>query len=149
MTTAKTNSVKFTICGKPMGKGRARDRIVGKYVQKYTPKETVNYEVLVRMEYAAQCGSHRFPDDKALGMLITAAIPVNKSTSQRKAERMLQGLIRPGKKPDWDNVGKIICDALNGVAFRDDALIVDGRTVKTYGDRPMVTVEIWEEAENG
>lgn len=148
MTNANKTFVKFTVYGKPLGKGRPRFRNAGKYIQSYSPKETVNYEVLVRTEYTAQCGAHRFPDNMTLGMLVTAVIPIPKSASKRNKERMLEGTIRPGKKPDWDNVGKVICDALNGIAFRDDALIVDGRTIKRYGERPLVTVEIWEEAEH-
>jgi Holliday junction resolvase RusA-like endonuclease len=31
---------------------------------------------------------------------------------------------------DWENYAKACADALNGVAFNDDAQIVDGRTVK-------------------
>ncbi len=62
---------------------------------------------------------------------------------------MLEGLIHPGKTPDWDNIGKIICDALNGIAYRDDSHIVDGRTIKKYSDQPRVEVEIWEEGVNG
>jgi Holliday junction resolvase RusA-like endonuclease len=45
-------------------------------------------------------------------------------------------------KPDWDNVGKIVCDALNGVAWHDDAQIVDAHVEKRYGIEPMVCVVI-------
>ena len=45
--------------------------------------------------------------------------------------------------PDWDNVSKSICDALNGIAWVDDAQIVDGRTVKKYAsEEHPVGVEI-------
>ena len=55
---------------------------------------------------------------------------------------MIDRLIRPIRKPDWDNVGKIICDALNGIAYRDDAQIVDALVRKFYSDTPRVIVEI-------
>lgn len=45
---------------------------------------------------------------------------------------MLSGQLYPTKKPDWDNVGKIICDALNGIAYRDDAQIVFAAVSKSY-----------------
>ena len=38
----------------------------------------------------------------------------------------------PTSKPDWDNEGKLVCDALNGIVWRDDAQIVDGRVRKRF-----------------
>lgn len=55
---------------------------------------------------------------------------------------MIDRLIRPTRKPDFDNIGKIICDALNGIAYRDDAQIVDALVRKFYSDTPRVIVEI-------
>ena len=55
---------------------------------------------------------------------------------------MIDRLIRPTRKPDFDNIGKVICDALNGIAYRDDAQIVDALVRKFYSDTPRVIVEI-------
>ncbi len=57
---------------------------------------------------------------------------------------MLQGIIRPTKRPDWDNIGKIVSDALNELAYHDDSYIVDARVRKWYSDTPRVEVEITE-----
>ena len=35
-------------------------------------------------------------------------------------QNLQAGLIKPTKKPDCGNIIKIICDALNGIAYRDD-----------------------------
>ena len=40
-------------------------------------------------------------------------------------------------------MGKIVSDALNGIAYRDDSQIVDARVVKRYSDNPMVKVSVW------
>ena len=45
-------------------------------------------------------------------------------------------------KPDWDNIGKIVCDALNGSAYKDDAAITDATVCKRYGTRPCVAVRL-------
>ena len=82
-------------------------------------------------------------------MRITAYKPIPKSTSKRKTLQMLDNVIRPTKKPDWDNIGKIVCDALNKTAFHDDAQIVDGSVIKCYSEQPRIEVEIWEIAEGG
>lgn len=136
--------VKFIILGEPNGKGRPKFDTRGPYVRAVTPKKTANYEALVKMEYQAQCDGFMFSRDAALGMLVTAYKPIPKSTSKKKRVLMLGDIIRPTKKPDWDNVGKIVCDALNKIAFCDDTQIVDGRVIKLYAEQPRVEVEIWQ-----
>lgn len=136
--------VKFIILGEPNGKGRPKFDTRGPYVRAVTPKKTANYEALVKMEYQAQCDGFMFSRDAALGMLVTAYKPIPKSTSKKKRVLMLGDIILPTKKPDWDNVGKIVCDALNKIAFCDDTQIVDGRVIKRYAEQPRVEVEIWQ-----
>lgn len=89
----------------------------------------------------AQAGL-QFPDDAMLSVRIFAYLSIPKSVSKKKRTAMLEGLIRPTKKPDHDNIGKIVCDALNGIAYRDDAQIVDSLVRKFYSDKPCVLVEI-------
>lgn len=132
--------VKFTILGEPKGKGRPRFcRNTGNAI---TPKDTVNYETLVHMEYLDQCNELRFPDDAMLDMRIKAYYSIPKSASKKKRAAMLAGEIRPTKKPDMDNVVKIIADALNQVAYRDDTQIVDCQCRKFYSENPRVEVTI-------
>ena len=49
---------------------------------------------------------------------------------------------RPTKKPDIDNVIKIITDALNGIAYDDDAQIVSLSATKFYDENPHVDVRL-------
>lgn len=131
---------KFTILGEPKGKGRPRFcRNTGHAI---TPKDTVNYETLVHMEYLEQCNELRFPDDAMLDMRIKAYYSIPKSASKKKRASMLAGEIRPTKKPDMDNVVKIIADALNQIAYRDDTQIVDCQCRKFYSENPRVEVTI-------
>ena len=39
-----------------------------------------------------------------------------------------------------DNIIKIICDGLNGIAWKDDAQVVEVSAAKTYAEFPSVTV---------
>lgn len=136
----ETKEVKFTIYGEPKGKGRPRFcRNTGHAM---TPKDTVNYETLVRLEYGEEYGDFRFPDDTMLDMRIMAYYSIPKSASKKKKAAMLLGTIRPTKKPDMDNVVKIIADSLNQVAYRDDTQIVDCQCRKFYSDIPRVVVTI-------
>ncbi len=47
-------------------------------------------------------------------------------------------------KPDVDNVAKFVFDALNGIYWKDDAIIVDSRIVKIYGAEPRTEITITE-----
>lgn len=110
----------------------------------YTPDKTVAYEELVRLRYKAASQGFRFADDAQLAMQITAFYPVPKSKSKRIKANMLAGAMRPTKKPDCDNVIKIICDALNELAYKDDAQIVVTQMSKYYGEVPKTLVKIME-----
>ena len=57
---------------------------------------------------------------------------------------MRERKIRPMKKPDFDNFGKIVCDSLNDIAYHDDAQIVDAQVRKFFSDDPRVVVTIQE-----
>lgn len=135
---------KFTILGEPQGKGRPRFSMIAGHVHARTPEQTATYENLVKLEYRAQCGNYKFPDDAELAMRITAFYGVPKSDSKKKAAAKLGGEIRPTKKPDMDNVVKVIADALNGYAYRDDTQIVDCLIRKFYSETPRVEVSLEE-----
>lgn len=130
-------TVQFEIPG-PV-KGKARPRVTRAEIA-YTPKDTVQYENLVRCCYQEQAGEYL---DGQLQIVITAYFEIPKSVSKKKREAMIDHRIQPTKKPDWDNIGKIICDSLNGVAYRDDAAIVSAAVTKFYtGDAPKVSVQL-------
>lgn len=134
--------VKFTVQGEPKGKGRPRFNT--KTGHAMTPVDTVNYESLVKLEYGRQCEGMMFSDDAMLDMRIRAYYSIPKAVSKKKKAMMLDGLIRPTKKPDMDNVVKIIADSLNKIAYRDDTQIVDCQCRKFYSENPRVEVKILE-----
>lgn len=129
--------IKLTIPGKPVAKGRPRVCKWGTY----TPEKTVNYETLVKELFII---SKQKKLEGALSLRVYAYFPITKSTSKKNRELMLRGKIRPTKKPDWDNLGKIVGDALNGLAYNDDSQIVDGSCIKRYSDNPRVEIELTE-----
>ena len=138
--------VKFTILGEPAGKGRPRFRSMGPYVKTYTPEKTVTYENLVKLEYRRQCSDFRFEDSAPLDMRITAYYSIPKSASKKKRAQMERFEIRPMKKPDNDNIVKVVQDALNQIAYRDVVQIVDCERRKCCSEDPGVVVTIQEAA---
>lgn len=125
----------FTVPGKPFGKQRPRVTRTG---HAYTPKETVSYENLVRMSFVEKYPEF-FPTGAPVILSVIAAFPIPQSWTKKKVKAALAGDIYPGK-PDIDNVLKIIQDALNGIAYKDDAQIWNATVTKTYAERPGVTV---------
>lgn len=131
----------FVVSGIPKAKGRPKFSRVGNYVKTYTPKDTIVYENLVRLEYERQCEDIYF-DDLPLQATIFAYFPIPKSASKWKREQMRVGIIKHDKKPDCDNLAKSILDALNGIAFNDDSQICVLTVHKLYSDEPRVDVTI-------
>jgi len=135
--------VKFSVLGEPQGKARARTvRLKSGASQSYTPKETVLYENLIVTEYRRQVGAAKFPDNEMLDLRIVAYYTIPASVSKKKKRQMEDGEIRPTKKPDMDNIVKVVSDALNTVAFRDDSQIVDCQVRKYYSYQPRIEVTI-------
>lgn len=135
-------SIKFSVPGKPFGKQRPKFSRAGQYVKTYTPDETTSYENWVRLMYSNAAKGRMFPDGAMLDVRIIAYYEVPKSVSKKKRKEMLEHRIRPTKKPDWDNIGKIICDSLNLVAYHDDSAVVDAQVRKFYSENPRVDVTI-------
>lgn len=131
---------KLLIPGKPMGK--QRPRFMRKTSITYTPKETINYETLVQQLYISKFKNLRF--EGPLKMNIAAYFGIPKSKSKKAHERMLAGYELPTKKPDMDNIIKIVADALNGIAYYDDCQIVQCKVEKFYTMDPRVEIEIQE-----
>lgn len=134
--------VKFTVLGEPQGKGRPRFTKVGQYVKTYTPDKTVSYENLVKLEYRRQCKDYMFEKGRPVDIRILAYYPIPKSVSKKKQAMMIANELRPMKKPDTDNVVKVILDSLNQIAYHDDVQAVDCQVRKFYSENPRVVVTI-------
>ena len=142
---------KIIVQGEPVAKGRPRFSTVktpggDSFVSTYTPKKTAAYEDLIRWSYKAQSGDVVFPKGCELSLTVSAFFAIPKSAPKKKRSLMEDGSIRPIKRPDADNVLKTVADALNGVAYHDDAQIVTARIDKFWSDNPRVEIEIKEAA---
>ena len=143
--------MEFIIPGKPQGKARARTFYNPKLgrTQSITPEKTVLYENLIISCFKAQNSK----DGKSIGWFkkepleveIEANYPIPKSTTKKIYAEILEGKIKPTKKPDADNIAKVVCDALNGIAYTDDTQITHLTISKHYTEtEPFVKVSISE-----
>jgi Holliday junction resolvase RusA-like endonuclease len=133
--------ITIALRGQPQGKGRARAFVRGGRVGHYTPEKTCSYEGLIRAAAMDELAG-RLPFDEPVEFVLRAVFPVPASWSKRKQQMAMTGEIKPGKKPDLDNLGKVWSDALNGVAYREDALICRMTLEKRYGPQPLVVVTV-------
>lgn len=132
----------FEIVGAPVGKRRPRFTTVHGYAQATKDKQDVIYENLVRLTFQANKPSDYDLYDKPVQMRIEAYFPIPTAFSKKKAVEASEGKICPQKKPDADNIAKIICDALNEVAYKDDTQIIELTIVKKYAKEPKVRVTL-------
>jgi Holliday junction resolvase RusA-like endonuclease len=129
----------FVIPGKPMGQPRARFARMGNFVKTYDPKEAKSYKATI-IQLARAAGVRQMIGPVRLA--IDAYLPRPKRLC-RKIDP--SNAIPAECKPDWDNIGKIVSDSLNGIAYADDAQVWHG-SVKTWyhakGDMPRVEVSL-------
>ena len=135
--------ITFSIPGTPVAKGRPRFARVGRGrgMRVYTLEKTENYEHTVAWIAKRAMLGHK-PLDGPLVLVIMVFAPVPKSFSRAKREAALQVKILPVSRPDWNNYGKLISDACNGIVWKDDAQVVDARVVKRYGITPCCVVSV-------
>lgn len=131
--------VLFEIKGEPRGKGRPRFRKNGHV---YTPAETINYETVVGLSYRNKARGYKFTSPVRVAIKAYHKIPKDKS--KKVVEDMRCERILPTKKPDVDNIAKIILDGLNHVAWDDDTQVMELIVAKAYGTEPLVVVCIEE-----
>jgi Holliday junction resolvase RusA-like endonuclease len=133
--------IKFTVPGEPKGKGRPKFSRQGKFVKTYTPETTVNYENWVKICFLEAKQSKLAGELKAE---INCYFGIPSSYSKMKKEDAYNGILRPTKKPDIDNIAKIILDSLNGLAYDDDKNIVSCQIDKWFDSNPRVEIYIYE-----
>lgn len=136
------NVIAFEVPGPIRGKARPRVTRAG---ITYTPKETAQYENLVKLcfrEAAEAENVDLFEQPVRAQLEVYYEIP--KSTTKRRQGAMLADQLYPTKKPDADNVAKIVLDSLNGIAYKDDSQVVELTVNKFYSKRgqPYVFVRL-------
>lgn len=141
--------ISFFVPGKPQGKARARTvRMPNGYTRTFTPDNTVIYENYIRCcfsEAENKRGERFFLESGTpVEMRLTAYFKPPASMSHKKQSMMLANRIQPLKKPDMDNIVKIVADALNGLAYFDDTQICVLTAKKFYWSQEGLFVQIRE-----
>lgn len=152
--------IKFIIPGEPFGKLNLRPMVMNGHARAYSPKQNnmymdriigiINQELIFEEEYI-------FPKGTPVSVLVTAYFKIpdghykyykkeKQSRYDQEGQDMLSGKIRPTKKPDLDNISKVICDAIShqGHVWYDDNQVSMELLIKLYDSNPRVEVTIEE-----
>jgi Holliday junction resolvase RusA-like endonuclease len=78
----------------------------------------------------------------AIEMHLTFYLPIPKATSKKMYAQMLNGVILPKKKPDFDNLAYLVTNALKTIVYADDSQVTDCIIRKRYSDRPRTVIQI-------
>ena len=135
--------IKFTAPGPPKGKQRQRICRINELSVTYIPKQTMEYEKLIRASYDA-VSKVQFQKDKPLEISILAPFPIPQRASKKLKKLILNDEILPTKRPDSDNIIKIILDALNEVCYHDDSQVCRVYFEKMYAEIPETKIIIKE-----
>lgn len=138
--------MRFEFDIEPVEQARPRATRMGKGIRLYDPKKLAIFKRQLGMLAKQQMLDRGLePYDGPLEVCMVFCRPVQKSISQKELARRLSGVHRPTGKPDLDNYIKSASDALNGIIWEDDNLIVSLQAEKFYSKRPHLVVEVNEQ----
>jgi len=109
----------------------------------YVPAEQRNAAALLKLAAGqAMRDAGAAVLDEPLSLTLLAEFPVPASWSKKRRNLAILGQIRPAGRPDIDNLYKLAADAMSGVVYRDDALIVECWLRKVYGVQPKLVCTV-------
>ena len=97
-----------------------------------------------KYRFLNKCNGMFLERGKPVTLRIVARFLPPKSTSKKRTALMLDGKELPLKKPDIDNIVKVVADALNGVAYHDDTQIIMVVAKKVYSSLEGLDVTVEE-----
>lgn len=120
---------------KPKSKGRPR--FIRNSNSAYTPKSTRDAENTIKLLVKSYMNSNCIPiTKKPVTLDITF---VYKNTNTKTESYPFRS-----KRPDLDNLIKLVADSCNGIVYEDDAQIVQLSARKVYGEEEGINLEVWE-----
>lgn len=136
----------LVIPGKPVAKARPRFFRRGNFVGTYKPDKEATEEgkfiILAKEQLRSQGLMEPLPPGVPVLVSYEFTFEIPKSYSQKR-RAALMGTLHT-KKPDTDNLIKFIKDALNRIAWTDDAQVAAyGHTLKKWGasGQTLITFE--------
>lgn len=141
--------IRFQVAGL-MGQPRPRFSTANNKIRTYDQEKAVNYKEQVAFACILASNKKRIKipiqaTNKGIEVKILAVYKYPQSFSKAKLELAKKDEIKPTKKPDADNIAKIILDGLNNVLWHDDNQVTRLEIEKAYSDKEYVDIEVsWQ-----
>ena len=128
-------SLEITIYVEPVGKGRPRTIRKGNKTITYTPPTTAHAESLIREQVMK------------LEAFYTKECPLLLEATFFRAppKHLPKRITLPVTRPDWDNYGKLLTDALEKFVYVSDSQITTAIIKKRFGSPPRIELSIKED----
>ena len=129
--------MRFEIEGKPVAEQRHRTAARNGKTIRYLPKETKNYQKLIQNKFKQEMERANqelplFKKNEEVALIVYVGKEIPKSYTKKKTNDILENGRKPITKPDVDNYAKIVMDALNGLAYKDDNQVSTVLVKKMY-----------------
>lgn len=131
----------FEVIGDIVGKQRPRVNMYTGSV--YTPNKTKDYEDYIKQSFFIKYPKYEMITNRVIVKII-AYLKIPKNTGKSKIEKMINGESSPMKKPDIDNIAKIVLDAINDYVIKDDIQVSKIFVEKKYGEEEKLYIKIEE-----
>ena len=128
----------FEIIGVPVPQKQTKFRIRGAFAHSYDPSSKEKGFI----QWQVKPYAPKEPLICAIEMHLTFFMPIPKATSRVKTTQMINGVILPKKRPDVDNLGYLVTNALKGIVYADDSQVTDLILRKRYSDRPRTVIKV-------
>lgn len=121
---------RLIVPGKPVHWSRAAK---GRFGNVYNKDDHRNHAAIVKgLSMQEMEGTTIYAGALVAFVAVFTHAPKNLLNTKKKLAAMAAGNVYPLAKPDSDNYYKLVADALSGVVYRDDAIIVDHICRKRY-----------------
>lgn len=143
-------TIEFFVPGEVKGLARPRASTFGGHARMYDPVQNRSEKAILR-QYLSDYwdGGLADPGPKGFKVQLVAGFATPKSMSKKKQKLALEYRMMPQKKPDADNIVKLVLDAYNLVLWKDDSSVTEVNVRKIYTDTPGLWVNISWEGNNG
>lgn len=134
--------IELRVAGSASGKGRPR--FDPRTRRAYTPPSNIVSENDVRAVWR-EAGEPRISDDTAISLEIVIVVQRPKGHFKKDGSLSATGERHPvprNKKPDVDNALKLVMDALNSRAYRDDVQVAAAAVIRTWGEWPETRIRL-------
>lgn len=125
---------------------KQRQRFDPRTKRAYTPPANIIGENDVRAIWR-EAGEPRIEDDTAISIEVVIIVTRPQGHFKKNGDLSTEGLRHPvprNRKPDVDNALKLVLDALNSRAYKDDVQIAKASVERRWGDWPSTTIRLKE-----